>query len=67
MISIVLVEPEISGNIGAVARAMANFDLDNLVLINPKCKINEETRKRAKLVSSYLILFAFLQHYNLNA
>ena len=35
-IRIVLVEPEKAGNIGAVARAMKNFDLSNLWIVNPK-------------------------------
>jgi len=38
MISIVLLEPEHPGNIGSVARIMANFDYTKLILINPKCK-----------------------------
>ncbi|MBU1198573.1 MAG: RNA methyltransferase [Nanoarchaeota archaeon] len=48
MISVVLIEPENSANIGSVARVMANFGVNNLVLINPKCKINEESRRLAK-------------------
>ncbi|MFW5852562.1 MAG: RNA methyltransferase, partial [Nanoarchaeota archaeon] len=36
-IDIVLVEPEIAGNIGAVARVMKNFGFNSLVLVNPKC------------------------------
>ncbi|MBD3310860.1 TrmJ/YjtD family RNA methyltransferase [Candidatus Woesearchaeota archaeon] len=49
MITVILIEPENSGNVGAVARAMANFDLKDLVLINPKCRpLSEESRKRAK-------------------
>jgi len=36
MISIILVEPQTEGNIGAVARVMKNFDFKDLVLINPK-------------------------------
>ncbi len=47
-LTIVLVEPETSGNVGAVARAMANFGYSKLILINPQCKINEEARNRAK-------------------
>ena len=46
-ISIVLFEPETPGNIGAIARAMKNFNLENLILINPKCKIDEDASKRA--------------------
>ncbi|VVB66279.1 tRNA (cytidine(34)-2'-O)-methyltransferase [Candidatus Gugararchaeum adminiculabundum] len=35
---IVLVEPEYPLNIGAVCRAMANFNFSELVLVNPKCE-----------------------------
>lgn len=49
MITIILVEPEHSGNIGAIARVMANFNFDRLVLINPKCNhLDEEALGRAK-------------------
>lgn len=37
LISVVLVEPENPGNVGAVARVMANFSASNLILMNPKC------------------------------
>lgn len=37
MISVVLVEPETPGNIGSVARAMRNFGVGRLLLVNPKC------------------------------
>jgi tRNA/rRNA methyltransferase len=48
MIDIILMEPENSGNIGAVARVMKNFGFSRLILIDPKAKITEETKKRAK-------------------
>jgi tRNA/rRNA methyltransferase len=44
---IVLVRPENEGNIGAVARAMANFGFSELYLVSP-VKIGDEGRKRAK-------------------
>ncbi|MGV8161825.1 MAG: RNA methyltransferase [Candidatus Nanoarchaeia archaeon] len=47
-ITIVLVRPSIPGNIGAVARSMANFGFSKLLLVEPKCKIDEEARNRAK-------------------
>ncbi len=47
-ISVILVRPVIPGNIGAVARAMANFGFSSLILVDPKCEINEEVRNRAK-------------------
>lgn len=45
-IFVVFVECESSGNIGFLARAMANFGLTNLVLINP-CDIKEEAYYQA--------------------
>ncbi|MBI4919312.1 RNA methyltransferase [archaeon] len=48
MISIILLEPENPGNIGAVARVMKNFGFAKLILVNPKCEITEECRNRAK-------------------
>lgn len=44
--SIILIEPKYSGNIGAVARTMMNFDFQNLYLVNP-CEINDECYARA--------------------
>ena len=43
---VILVEPKYSGNIGAVARAMMNFDFNKLYLINP-CKLDDECYARA--------------------
>ena len=37
-ISIVLIKPQIGENIGATARAMKNFGLNKLVIVNPKEK-----------------------------
>jgi TrmH family RNA methyltransferase len=49
MISVVLVEPENAGNVGAVARVSKNFGFSRLVLVNPKCDcLSEEARNRAK-------------------
>lgn len=45
-ISVVLVEPKYDGNIGAVARAMKNFGLRELLLVKP-CVIGEDARRRA--------------------
>ncbi|UCE37674.1 MAG: RNA methyltransferase [Thermoplasmata archaeon] len=44
---VILAEPKFEGNIGAVARTMKNFGLDELVLVNP-CEIGDECLKRAK-------------------
>jgi TrmH family RNA methyltransferase len=43
---VVLVEPKISGNIGAVARAMMNFDIQHLYLVNP-CELDNVCYARA--------------------
>jgi tRNA/rRNA methyltransferase len=44
---IVLVEPQHPGNVGAVARAMANFGITDLALVNG-CKINDDGYARSK-------------------
>ncbi|HUK29222.1 MAG TPA: RNA methyltransferase [Candidatus Acidoferrales bacterium] len=44
VIRIILVEPEKAGNIGAVARAMKNFDLSSLWIVNPKEPLSMEAR-----------------------
>jgi len=46
-VRIVLVGPKFEGNIGAVARSMANFGLDDLYLIDP-CEIGDDAYRRAK-------------------
>ncbi|MCL2143288.1 MAG: RNA methyltransferase [Methanomassiliicoccaceae archaeon] len=46
-VRIVLVRPKFEGNVGAVARSMANFDLDELYLVDP-CAIGDEAYRRAK-------------------
>ena len=43
---VVLVEPLNDGNVGAIARSMKNFGLQELVLVRP-CGIGEEATKRA--------------------
>ncbi len=44
---IVLVEPQHPGNVGAVARAMANFGVTDLALVNG-CEINDDGYARSK-------------------
>ncbi len=43
---VVLVEPLHDGNVGAVARAMKNFGVEELVLVRP-CAVGEEAVKRS--------------------
>tara|TARA_B100000686_G_C16797482_1_gene983497 strand:+ start:3087 stop:3857 length:771 start_codon:yes stop_codon:yes gene_type:complete len=45
---VVLVEPEHDGNIGAVARSMLNFGINDLRVVGRSGEWSEETRKRAK-------------------
>jgi len=52
-IRIVLVGPKFEGNVGAVARSMANFDMNELYLVEP-CEIGEEAYRRAKHGSDVL-------------
>ncbi len=52
-IRVVLINPLIEGNIGAVARAMKNFDLHDLRLVDPP-DIGEEARCRAKHANDIL-------------
>jgi len=47
MVRVVLVEPKHPGNVGAVARAMVNFGIEELILIGG-CKINDEAYNRSK-------------------
>jgi len=46
-IRVVLVEPESAGNIGAIARAMKNFGLSDLWIVNPKTPITMDARAMA--------------------
>ena len=54
MILVILIEPENPGNIGAVCRVMKNFGFSNLILVNPKCKIGQEAKNRAKWANNIL-------------
>jgi len=45
-VHVVLVESKYEGNVGAVARAMKNFGVTDLRLVNP-CKLGAEARRRA--------------------
>ena len=46
MVAVILVEPKNQGNVGAVARAMANFGFDELYLVNPP-ELEKEAYDRA--------------------
>ena len=54
-LDVILVEPKIEGNIGAIARLCNNFNINKLVLIAPQVDhLHEEARKRAKHSIKYL-------------
>ncbi len=46
-ITVILVQPKFPGNIGSVCRAMSNFGLDKLVLVNP-CELGDDAFRYAK-------------------
>ena len=46
-LSVILVRPLYQGNVGAVARAMANFDINKLIIVG-SFSVEEEARCRAK-------------------
>ncbi|MEM4260335.1 MAG: RNA methyltransferase [Candidatus Woesearchaeota archaeon] len=55
MISIILIEPENPGNVGAVCRVMKNFGFERLIIVNPMCDVNSiEAIKRAKYAKELL-------------
>jgi len=54
-LDVILVEPKIGGNIGAIARLCHNFNVNKLVLISPQIDHNcDEARQRAKHSIHYL-------------
>ncbi len=50
----VLVAPKTPGNIGAVARCLANFNGEELVLVNPRCDITSRSYSRARKGEGFL-------------
>lgn len=62
-IDIILIEPQIPGNIGAIARSMKNFGFKQLILINP-CTIDQEAKNRAKHAQEILENAIILQNIN---
>lgn len=54
-LTVVIVGIEHPGNLGAVARAMKNFGVSELLLINPECDVAaEEAKNRAKWANDVL-------------
>jgi tRNA/rRNA methyltransferase len=48
MIEIIVIELRKQENLGAIARAMKNFEFTNLILIDPKCSIGATAEKVSK-------------------
>jgi len=44
---VVLVRPKYARNVGMVARAMSHYGLKNLILIEPRCEIDDDAREGA--------------------
>jgi tRNA/rRNA methyltransferase len=44
---IVLVRPKYARNVGMVARAMSNYGIEQLILIEPRCEIDQEAKEGA--------------------
>lgn len=68
MIYVVFVEPESPGNIGFLARAMKNFGLSKLVLINP-CPLKDETyyhAMHAEDLIENLVIYESLEQFSQN-
>jgi tRNA/rRNA methyltransferase len=53
-INVVLVRPAFGGNVGAAARALANMGGDRLILVDPRCAIEEEARMGAAGAQKWL-------------
>jgi len=69
IMEIILLETRKQENLGSVARVMKNFDFDNLVLINPKCKIGVTAFKVSKhakniLKKAKIKQFSYLKKYD---
>ncbi|MFP4568048.1 MAG: RNA methyltransferase [Candidatus Woesearchaeota archaeon] len=63
-ISVVLINPLYQGNVGAIARSMANFDLSELIIVGD-FSIGDEARCRAKHANSILDNVSFCESFDL--
>lgn len=64
MISVILINPENAGNIGAIARSMKNFGLNDLIVIDPKGKVNTVTARKRAMHAEDLIRKAKVKDMN---
>ncbi len=54
-VKVILVEPEYEGNIGFIARAMLNFGLKELILVNPKANHRSGKAKSRAMRAKHLL------------
>lgn len=47
-VDVAIVEPKTEGNVGAIARSMANFEASKLYVVNPQCRLGEIGRSRSR-------------------
>lgn len=62
-IRIVLVRPKYPRNIGMVARAMSNYGLRHLILIDPQCDLNQESKEGAAHAQDILNTATIYPHW----
>lgn len=54
-VSVILVSPKGSANVGGVARAMGNFGIDDLRIVNPRCDLEGDDCRRMAMQSYGII------------
>jgi len=54
-IHFILIKPQIGENIGSVARAIKNFDISKLRIVNPRCKWPNERANATSVGAKDLI------------
>jgi len=64
MISVVLVRPETSNNVGFISRVMANFDVENLILIDPICDHLDDEALKISMHSKPILNGAYVKPYS---
>ncbi len=64
MITVVLLKPETPENIGFICRSMANFDLSNLIIIDPMCNHLDEQALRVSMHSKKILKKAQVKDYD---
>jgi tRNA/rRNA methyltransferase len=64
MITVILLKPETPENIGFICRAMANFDLSKLILIEPLCNPLDEQALRVSMHAKNILKKARVEEYS---